>query len=127
MAQGSWQSLEQVFSKVSRFIHRGNGGAAILLLFAVRIVRTGIERTFGASFKRVVTEYRNRVSARVTDLMLAITLQSSAAVALLMAGCSASSAISSGVGLFVVLGPDLGSALLIQVFSFNLAWLVPVL
>ncbi|RLJ40952.1 phosphate:Na+ symporter [Litoreibacter meonggei] len=102
-------------------------GATMLLLFAVRMVRTGIERAFGSSFKRVVTESHNRVSAGATGLVLAIILQSSAAVALLVAGFSATGAISFGVGLSVVLGADLGSALLIQVFSFDLAWLVPVL
>ncbi len=102
-------------------------GATMLLLFAVRMVRTGIERAFGPSFKRVVTQSRNRVSASATGLVLAIILQSSAAVALLVAGFSAAGAISFGVGLSVVLGADLGSALLIQIFSFNLAWLVPVL
>ena len=102
-------------------------GATMLLLFAVRMVRTGIERAFGSSFKRVVTESRNRVSAGATGLVLAIILQSSAAVALLVAGFSATGAISFGVGLSVVLGADLGSALLIQVFSFDLAWLIPVL
>lgn len=102
-------------------------GATMLLLFAVRMVRTGIERAFGPSFKRVVTESRNRISASVTGLVLAIILQSSAAVAVLVAGFSATGAVSFGVGLSVVLGADLGSALLIQIFSFNLTWLVPVL
>lgn len=102
-------------------------GATMLLLFAVRMVRTGIERAFGSSFKRAVTENRNHISAGATGLVLAIILQSSAAVALLVAGFSATGAISFGVGLSVVLGADLGSALLIQVFSFDLAWLVPVL
>jgi len=102
-------------------------GATMLLLFAVRMVRTGIERAFGSSFKRVVTQNRNRVSAAVAGLALAIILQSSAAVAILVAGFSAAGSISFGVGLSVVLGADLGSALLIQIFSFDLTWLVPVL
>lgn len=102
-------------------------GATMLLLYAVRMVRTGIERAFGPSFKRVVTESQNRVSAAVTGLVLAIVLQSSAAVALLVSGFSGAGALSFGAGLSVVLGADLGSALLIQVFSFDLSWLVPVL
>jgi len=102
-------------------------GATMLLLFAVRMVRTGIERAFGSSFKRVVTENRNQFSAGATGMVLSIILQSSAAVALLVAGFSATGAISFGIGLSVVLGADLGSALLIQVLSFDLAWLVPVL
>ncbi|WP_332871584.1 Na/Pi cotransporter family protein [Primorskyibacter marinus] len=102
-------------------------GATMLLLYAVRMVRTGIERAFGPSFKRALTASRNRVSAAASGLVLAIILQSSAAVALLVSGFTAVSAISFGAGLSVVLGADLGSALLIQVFSFDLSWLVPVL
>ncbi len=102
-------------------------GATMLLLYAVRMVRTGIERAFGPSFKQAVTASRNRVSAAMVGLVLAIILQSSAAVALLVSGFSSAGAISFGAGLAVVLGADLGSALLIQVFSFDLSWLVPVL
>ena len=102
-------------------------GAVMLLLFAVRMVRTGIERAFGSSFKRVVTQNTNQLRASLTGLILAVILQSSAAVALLVAGFSASGALGFGAGMSVVLGADLGSALLIQVFSLNLEWLVPVL
>ena len=102
-------------------------GATMLLLYAVRMVRTGIERAFGPSFRRTVTGNKNRVSAAATGLVLAIILQSSAAVALLVSGFSSAGAVSFGVGLSVVLGADLGSALLIQVFSFDLSWLIPVL
>lgn len=102
-------------------------GATMLLLYAVRMVRTGIERAFGPSFKHAITDNRNRVSAATVGLILAVILQSSAAVALLVSGFSAAGAISFGAGLSVVLGADLGSALLIQVFSFDLSWLVPVL
>ncbi|MEM9578959.1 MAG: Na/Pi cotransporter family protein [Pseudomonadota bacterium] len=102
-------------------------GATMLLLYAVRMVRTGIERAFGPSFKQTVTASRNRVSAAFAGIILAIILQSSAAVALLVSGFSAAKAITFGAGLSVVLGADLGSALLIQVFSFDLSWLVPVL
>lgn len=102
-------------------------GATMLLLFAVRMVRTGIERAFGASFQRVLTQSRNPVRGASAGLAMAIILQSSAAVALLVAGFSAAGALSFGAGLAVVLGADLGSALLIQVFSFKLDWLVPVL
>ena len=35
-------------------------GAVMLLLFAVRMVRTGIERSYGASFQRLMTERRCR-------------------------------------------------------------------
>lgn len=102
-------------------------GATMLLLFAVRMVRTGIERAFGASFQRVVVNSSNPAKAAATGMVLAVVLQSSAAVALLVAGFAGTGSITFAAGLAVVLGADLGSALLIQVLSFDLEWLVPVL
>lgn len=102
-------------------------GATMLLLYAVRMVRTGIERAFGSSFQRIMTTTGNPASAAATGLVMAIVMQSSAAVALLVAGFAGTGALGFGAGLSVVLGADLGSALLIQVLSFKLEWLVPVL
>lgn len=102
-------------------------GATMLLLYAVRMVRTGIERAFGASFRRIVTKTTNPLSGAATGLVLAVILQSSAAVGLLVAGFAGAGTLSFAAGLPVVLGADLGSALLIQVLSFRLDWLVPLL
>jgi phosphate:Na+ symporter len=102
-------------------------GATMLLLFAVRMVRTGIERSFGASFQRLITQQKGLVGASTTGVVLAVVLQSSAAVALLVAGFSATGALGFETGLSVVLGGDLGSALIIQVLSFRLTWLIPLL
>ena len=102
-------------------------GATMLLLYAVRMVRTGIERAFGASFRRYVTTTTSQPTATITGLFLAVILQSSAAVALLVAGFAGSGALSFATGLPIILGADLGSALVIQVLSFNLEWLIPAL
>lgn len=102
-------------------------GATMLLLFAVRLVRTGIERSYGASFKRVMTNQRSVAGASLVGMILALVLQSSAAVALLTSGFAASGVLAFGTGLAIVLGGDLGSALIISVLSADLEWLVPVL
>lgn len=99
----------------------------MLLLFAVRLVRTGIERSYGASFQRVMTQQSGVTQASLVGMVLALVLQSSAAVALLTSGFAASGVLSFGTGLAIVLGGDLGSALIIQVLSADLDWLVPVL
>ncbi len=99
----------------------------MLLLFAVRMVRTGIERSYGASFQRLMTRQRNYVQASLAGLIMAVVLQSSAAVALLTSGFAASGLLAFPAGLAIVLGGDLGSALIIQVLSFRLDWLVPLL
>ncbi len=102
-------------------------GATMLLLFAVRMVRTGIERSFGASFRRVLTQQQGPLRAALSGLVLAVVLQSSAAVALLAAGFAGTGALGFATGLAIVLGGDLGSALIIQLLSFRLDWLVPLL
>ncbi len=102
-------------------------GATMLLLFAVRMVRTGIERSYGASFERLMTARRNPFAAGLVGLVLAVILQSSAAVALLTSGFVSSGLLAFPAGLAIVLGGDLGSALIIQILSFRLDWLIPVL
>lgn len=102
-------------------------GATMLLLYAVRMVRTGIERAFGSSFRKVLTVAETPGRASLAGLFLALILQSSASVALLVAGFSSIGAIAFPVGLAAVLGADLGAALLIEVLSFQLSWLEPVL
>lgn len=102
-------------------------GATMLLLYAVRMVRTGIERSYGSSFQRVMTQQRSFTQASLVGLVMAIVLQSSAAVALLTSGFAASGMLSFSTGLAIILGGDLGSALIIQVLTFRLDWLVPML
>ena len=102
-------------------------GATMLLLFAVRMVRTGIERAFGASFQRQVTRHKHPVGLAIIGVFLAIVLQSSAAVTLLVAGFAGSGALAFVQSMAVVLGGDLGSALLIQILSLKLSWLAPAL
>lgn len=99
----------------------------MLLLFAVRLVRTGIERSFGASFRRIMTERHSLAQSGAMGVGLALVLQSSAAVAVLTAGFAAGGYVAFPAGLAMVLGADLGSALIIQILSFDLEWLVPVL
>ncbi len=103
-------------------------GATMLLLFAVRMVQTGIERSMGPSFRRLVTTRKDsRIRTAFAGLVLAIILQSATAVALLSSGFASSGILTFSGGLALVLGADLGSALVIQILSFQLDWLVPLL
>ncbi|MCL3881570.1 Na/Pi cotransporter family protein [Marivita sp. GX14005] len=102
-------------------------GAVLLLLFAVRMVRTGIERATGPRLHRAVGKTRSPLPMMASGLLMAMVLQSSAAVALLVAGFAASGGIGFAPGLAMVLGGDLGSAILIMLFSFHLEALVPLL
>lgn len=102
-------------------------GALMLLLFAVRMVRTGIERSFGDRFQALLTQNRWPPRAALIGVMLAVVLQSSAAVTLLSAGFVGNGLLGFTTALAVVLGGDLGSAIVIRILSFDLEWLVPVL
>lgn len=102
-------------------------GATMLLLYAVRMVRTGIERAFGASFRSLFGRTRGALSAGLTGLGLAMALQSATGVALLVAGFAAGGLLAFPTGFAIVLGADLGSALLVLILSHPLDWLVPAL
>jgi len=102
-------------------------GATILLLFAVRMVRTGVERALGASFRRLVTGSDARFRATFAGVALAAIMQSSVAVAMLIAGFVSAGTLSFQLGLPAMLGADLGSALVIQFLSMETSWLAPLL
>ena len=103
-------------------------GAIVLLLFGVYVVRSGIERSAGSSFQRLALRNRkNLVLSAGVGTMLAVALQSSTAAALLTAVFVHSGYVGLASGVVMVLGADLGSALVVQVLSFQLEWLVPVL
>ncbi|MFP7672297.1 Na/Pi cotransporter family protein [Marivita sp. S0852] len=101
-------------------------GAVLLLLFAVRMVRTGIERALGPRLHRTVSKPRSPLTMMASGLLMAMVLQSSAAVTLLVAGFAGTGSIGFVPGLAMVLGGDLGSALLIMLLSLQVEALVPV-
>ena len=102
-------------------------GATILLLFAVRMVRTGVECAFGASFRRLVTGSKAKFKATIAGVALAAIMQSSLAVAILITGFVSAGSLSFQLGLPAMLGADLGSALIIQFLSLDISWLAPLL
>ena len=102
--------------------------AAALLIWSVRIVRTGFERAFGGQLRlwlRRSTD--NRLTATTTGTLSAIFLQSSTAVAILLAGFMAAGSVGSTAGLAIILGADLGSAIVAQILNSRIAVLTPLL
>ncbi|SLN46508.1 Na+/Pi-cotransporter [Pseudoruegeria aquimaris] len=103
-------------------------GAAALLIWAVRLVRTGVERAFMVQLRLWLRRSaRNRLLAAGTGMASAMLLQSSTAVAMLVSNSGAAGAVTSAVGLAILLGADLGSALVAQVLLVRQTWLIPVL
>ncbi len=108
------------------FLHLA--GAVTLLLWAVRMVRTGVERAYGAALERTLKRARDdRLKAVSFGAVVAMMLQSSTAVGVLAAGFAASGLLSFNSALTMLLGADLGSALVVQILSFDLSWLMPFL
>ena len=108
------------------FIHLA--GATFLLLYAVRMVRTGVERASGPALRQIlIGEKRGRVPSALTGVGIAILLQSATATAVLTVGFLSSGLITFVNGLAIILGADLGSALVVQILTFNLDWLIPLL
>lgn len=102
-------------------------GATMLLLYAVHMVRTGMERAYGAGLRRLLgAAKRGQVKAACGGTAMAIMLQSSTAVAMLACAFAASGVLALPVGLALLLGADLGSALVVRILSFDLGWLAPV-
>jgi phosphate:Na+ symporter len=103
-------------------------GAVALLLWAIRMVRTGVERARGAALRRTLRRWKGGwVQAALAGTGIAVLLQSSTAVALLASGFAASAMVSVPVAIAMLLGADLGSALVVKILSFELDWLVPIL
>ncbi len=103
-------------------------GAVMLLLWAVRMVRTGVERSHAPAMRRLMRESAGGwLRAAGIGTALAVLLQSSTAVAMLAAGFAGAGTLGLGIGLPLLLGADLGSALVVQILSVDLGWLVPVL
>ncbi len=101
-------------------------GAVALLLFATRMVRTGVERAYGDVLRhRLRSILRNPLLAVGAGAALAICLQSATAVALIVGSFAGSGIVSGTSGLLAVLGADVGSSLVVKLLSFNLELLVP--
>jgi phosphate:Na+ symporter len=102
--------------------------AAALLIWAVRLVRTGFERAFGGQLRLWLRRSTsNRFAAALSGASAAVLMQSSTAVAVLMAGFVSTGAMGSVAGLSIMLGADLGSSLVTLMLSSRIALVTPLL
>ena len=98
--------------------------AIVLLLWAVRLVRTAVERAYSAQLKRTLAHAeRNALSAATVGTGMAIALQSSTAVAALASSFASGGLLAGSTGLALMLGAYFGSALVASVLSFDLTLL----
>lgn len=101
-------------------------GAVALMLFATRMVRTGVERAYGNVLRQHLRSVMSRpFKAVVAGASLALALQSSTAVTLLVASFAGSGMISGLAGQLAVRGAEVGSALIVKILRFDLSMLMP--
>ncbi|WAX97568.1 Na/Pi cotransporter family protein [Aminobacter sp. NyZ550] len=101
-------------------------GAVALLLFATRMVRTGVERAYGDVLRhKLRNTMRNPILAVLAGTALAIAFQSSTAVTLLVGSFAGAGIVSGIAGQLAVRGAEIGSALVIKILTFDLSLLVP--
>ncbi|KAA0971844.1 Na/Pi cotransporter family protein [Aureimonas fodinaquatilis] len=93
-------------------------GGIALLLWGVRMVRTGIIRAFGERLNSFLEQRLDgRFKAFSGGLVATAILGSSTAMALIVAGLASSGALNALTGLTLLLGADVGSALVAGVFA----------
>jgi phosphate:Na+ symporter len=103
-------------------------GGVALLLWGVRMVRTGVTRSFGAELRRLLAiSAKNRVTAFFSGLAVTGALQSGTATALIITSFAAQGLVTGAAALAIILGADVGTTLVVQLLSFGLNWLSPLL
>jgi len=110
-------------------LHLLNLLAAIaLLVWGTHIVRTGVLRVFGESLRGILAKsFSNRLTALLAGLGVTTVVQSSTATCLIVASFVGKGLVTTTAALAVMLGADVGTALMAVVFSFDLSWLSPLL
>ncbi|TWI57504.1 phosphate:Na+ symporter [Pseudomonas duriflava] len=102
--------------------------AVALLVWGTHIVRTGIMRVYGANLRRVLSRSVRRTPlAFLAGIGVTALVQSSNATALLVTSFVGQGLMTLGPALGIMLGADVGTALMARVLTFNLAWLSPLL
>jgi phosphate:Na+ symporter len=99
-----------------------------LLVWGTHIVRTGILRVYGGDLRRALRHsVSKRGTAFVAGLLVTGLIQSSTATALIVAAFAGQGLIGTAPALAVMLGADVGTAVVTVLLSFDLSWLAPLL
>ncbi len=103
-------------------------GGVALLLWGLHMVLSGVMRAFGPDLRRfLATALRNRFSAFAAGLGLTALLQSSTATGLMTSSLAADGLVGLVPALAIMLGANVGTTLIVQLLSFDIAAAAPVL
>lgn len=101
-------------------------GTIALLLWGVHMVQSGVQRAFGPNLRRTLgAALGNRGKAFLAGLGITAVLQSSTATGLMVTGFAAGGLVDLVPGLAAMLGANLGTTLIVQLLSFDIARVAP--
>ncbi|MBK1657172.1 Na/Pi cotransporter family protein [Paracraurococcus ruber] len=103
-------------------------GEAALLLCGLHMVQSGVQRAFGSRLRQALgIALGGTGRAFLAGLGVTALLQSSTATALMVGSFAAGGAVALAPALAAMLGANLGTALIVQLLSFDAAAVVPAL
>jgi phosphate:Na+ symporter len=103
-------------------------GGVALLLWGLHMVHSGVVRAFGADLRRLLgLALKGRFRAFLAGAFVTGLLQSSTATGLMVASFVTGGTLDLAPALAVMLGANVGTTLVVQVLSFNIAVVTPVL
>ncbi|AWM87201.1 Na/Pi cotransporter family protein [Microvirga sp. 17 mud 1-3] len=103
-------------------------GEIALLLWGINMVNSGVQRAFGSDLRWILgVGLKTRLRAFLAGLGVTTVLQSSTATALMVSSFSAGGSVDLVPALAVMLGANVGTTLIVQVLSFDITLIFPVL
>jgi phosphate:Na+ symporter len=103
-------------------------GYVALLLWGTHMVTSGVLRGYGSALRRWLGRYLGRRPAAFAfGVCLTALLQSSTATGMMATSFAASGFLGLAPGLAVMLGANVGTTLIVQVMSFDIAVVAPIL
>jgi len=103
-------------------------GEIALLLWGINMVNSGVQRAFGSDLRYILgVGLRTRLRAFLAGVGVTTVLQSSTATALMVASFAAGGAVDLVPALAVMLGANVGTTLIVQVLSFDITLIFPIL
>lgn len=102
--------------------------AVSMLVWGSHIVRTGILRVFGADLRAIISRSTDsKLKAFMAGIGVTSLVQSSNATAVIVTSFAAQNLLALTSALAIMLGADVGTALMARVLTLDLSWLSPLL
>ena len=103
-------------------------GQIALLLWGIHMIQSGVTRVFGTDLRATLGRgLGNRFNAFLAGLGVTAALQSSTATALMATSLVGAGAVELVPALAVMLGANVGTTLIVQLLSFDVTMVYPVL